>query len=494
MKGVRFLILVLALLAFAFVPTAAAPLSDPCPPGTAYHPACDVDDNGVINIDDIMRTASRWLTSGPAVSDNNHDHLGQTWTGSNNPLRIEGSFSDPNSSPLVVVNSDLLGGGILVDTLGSMGIEVERAGYSGVYVHNVGNAPVTNQSVDACGFQVAGVQGHGLWVGRASKDGVSVYRAGTVDTPVDSSEANGFEVAGAQGNGLFVGRALGDGVHIRSTTDDGIQLGEDGVSMPYGLYVPPPGTMYSTLLPDTAAANGEWALYTEDKIRAANVAMDAQTLVAVVGGDQPLAAGDVVTAVGLADVLPAATSGWRWWAWPAARRPTWWAWSAAAWRCNHCPARVARRSCTASPVRPGLATMWLSSCWAWRRSKCRMAQPSSPASASHRQIHPVLPAPCVQCRSKALAWTKVALPLAWRSNRSKMAWSGCWSTRSSAVRAQAHHPRRNPVLRLSPAPFFARASEKPPTRQACHPERISHATCVMAEHANHNQFLPQRRQ
>jgi hypothetical protein len=304
MKGVRFLILVLALLAFAFVPTAAAPLSDPCPPGTAYHPACDVDDNGVINIDDIMRTASRWLTSGPAVSDNNHDHLGQTWTGSNNPLRIEGSFSDPNSSPLVVVNSDLLGGGILVDTLGSMGIEVERASYSGVYVHNVGNAPVTNQSVDACGFQVAGVQGHGLWVGRASKDGVSVYRAGTVDTPVDSSEANGFEVAGAQGNGLFVGRALGDGVHIRSTTDDGIQLGEDGVSMPYGLYVPPPGTMYSTLLPDTAAANGEWALYTEDKIRAANVAMDAQTLVAVVGGDQPLAAGDVVTAVGLADVLP----------------------------------------------------------------------------------------------------------------------------------------------------------------------------------------------
>ena len=87
---------------------------------------------------------------------------------------------------------------------------------------------------------------------------------------------------------------------IRSAGDDGIQLGEDGVSLPYGLYASPPGTIYTTLLPNTANVNGEWALYTADKIRAANVTMDVQTLVAVVGGDQPLAAGDVVTAIGLA--------------------------------------------------------------------------------------------------------------------------------------------------------------------------------------------------
>jgi hypothetical protein len=62
--------------------------------------------------------------------------------------------------------------------------------------------------------------------------------------------------------------------------------------------------MYTTLLPNTAAANGEWALYTDDKLRAANVTMDAQTLLAVVGGDQPLTVGDAVTAVNLAEALP----------------------------------------------------------------------------------------------------------------------------------------------------------------------------------------------
>ena len=87
-----------ALLATVSAAAGAAPLSDPCPPGTAFHPACDVDDNGVIDIDDIMRTASRWLTSGPAVSDNNHTHLGQTWTDNPNPLKLTGAFSAPDTS------------------------------------------------------------------------------------------------------------------------------------------------------------------------------------------------------------------------------------------------------------------------------------------------------------------------------------------------------------------------------------------------------------
>jgi hypothetical protein len=40
-----------------------------------------------------------------------------------------------------------------------------------------------------------------------------------------------------------------------------------------------------------------------DKIEAANVFLSAQTLVAVVGADQPLSPGDVVTAIGLADPI-----------------------------------------------------------------------------------------------------------------------------------------------------------------------------------------------
>ena len=111
-------------------------------------------------------------------------------------------------------------------------------------------------------------------------------------------------MAGVQGNGLYVGRADDDGIRIRSAGDDGIQIGEEDFYPTYALFVPSPGTPGSTLLPNTANAAGQWALYTVDNIEAGNVFLSAQTLVAVVGGDQPLTAGDVVAAAGLADPIP----------------------------------------------------------------------------------------------------------------------------------------------------------------------------------------------
>ena len=71
----------------------AAPLAGPCAAGGSYDPACDVDHDGDVDIFDIQLTASHWSQYGAYVSDNNHDHLGQTWTGSDNPLKIEGSFA-----------------------------------------------------------------------------------------------------------------------------------------------------------------------------------------------------------------------------------------------------------------------------------------------------------------------------------------------------------------------------------------------------------------
>jgi hypothetical protein len=56
-------------------------------------------------------------------------------------------------------------------------------------------------------------------------------------------------------------------------------------------------------LPNTANAGGQWALYTVDNIEAGNVFLSAQTLVAVVGGDQRLSPGDLVTAIGMADPI-----------------------------------------------------------------------------------------------------------------------------------------------------------------------------------------------
>lgn len=58
------LLLVAALAAAAIVPAAAAPLSGPCTPGGVYDPACDADQNGVIDILDIQLTSGHWNQSG----------------------------------------------------------------------------------------------------------------------------------------------------------------------------------------------------------------------------------------------------------------------------------------------------------------------------------------------------------------------------------------------------------------------------------------------
>ena len=87
------LILVLTLLATLTGAASSAPLAEPCVPGTGYDPACDVDQDGVITVNDLQLTAGHWSQTGTYVSDNNHTHLGQTWTGNNNPLILEGSLS-----------------------------------------------------------------------------------------------------------------------------------------------------------------------------------------------------------------------------------------------------------------------------------------------------------------------------------------------------------------------------------------------------------------
>ena len=94
-------VLVLVLLVLAAAPVAAAPfhstslpdyVSGPCAPGAIYESACDVDHDGDVDVFDIQLTAGRWGQTGTWLSDNDHNHLGQTWTGSNNPLKINGSF------------------------------------------------------------------------------------------------------------------------------------------------------------------------------------------------------------------------------------------------------------------------------------------------------------------------------------------------------------------------------------------------------------------
>ena len=93
MKSRMTAILLIAVLSLvAAVSVSAAPEVGPCVPGGGYNPACDADQNGQINITDIQLTAGHWNQSGMFISDSNHNHLGQTWIGASNPLKIQGAF------------------------------------------------------------------------------------------------------------------------------------------------------------------------------------------------------------------------------------------------------------------------------------------------------------------------------------------------------------------------------------------------------------------
>ncbi len=302
-----------------------------CQPGAGYASACDVDHDGDVDIFDIQLTAGRWGQTGVWMSDNDHNHLGQTWAGSNNALKLTGAYGNPDYAPLVLSNSSGMGlriasasdsgvyveaannrgvtvatapTGIFVGSASIRGVEVYSTGFDGVSVNTAGRFGVNIFQAGDSGVYVSVAGTNGFEVNTANNDGVSVTVAGSPSNYAPSTAKNGFEVAGAEGNGVYVGYAGSDGVHIRSVGDDGIQIGEGNTYPPYGLYVPDPGTAQTTLLPNTANVAGQWALYTPDNISAGNVLLGSQSLLAVVGGGDALTPGDVVAAAGLADPLP----------------------------------------------------------------------------------------------------------------------------------------------------------------------------------------------
>lgn len=304
----KLLVLTLSLALLLPAVAAADPLAGPCVPGAAYDPACDVDHDSDIDIFDIQLAAGHWNQSGAWFSDNDHDHLGQTWTGTDDPLKIQGSFGGADNAPLILSNSVSSGSGL----------RVTSAGNEGVYVGSVGNDGVSVAFPGDDGFTVLSAGDDGLYVNAAGGDGVSVGTAVGRGMAVDWATGDGLFVCRAGGvascvpsgtsHGLEVGNAQGDGVRITDADGDGIQIG-DGTNFPAsGLRIPSPGTPGDALLPNTADALGQWALFTTDNIQAGNVFASAQTLIAVVGGDQPLSPGDVVAATGLADAIPGGQS------------------------------------------------------------------------------------------------------------------------------------------------------------------------------------------
>jgi hypothetical protein len=128
-----------------------------------------------------------------------HDHLGQTWTGSDNPLVMSGSFGGPDYAPLVLSNSHTSGDGL----------RVVSAGGDGVSVGSAGNPSTTRPSTSDNGFEVQGAQGDGLYVGQADIHGVRVYSAGEDGVHVWSSDRDGLRVWSAGEDGVHVESAGG---------------------------------------------------------------------------------------------------------------------------------------------------------------------------------------------------------------------------------------------------------------------------------------------
>ena len=146
--------------------------------------------------------------SATTAARSDHDHWGQSWSGSGVGLTLSSSDDD--------------------------GLAIASAGDDGVYMYSAGSPSHHYASSLHNGLEVAGAEGHGLYVGQADRDGVHVYKAGSPSTYQDSTFHNGLEVEGAEGHGLYVGHANRDGVYVFSAGGAGMHVssaGGDGVQV-----------------------------------------------------------------------------------------------------------------------------------------------------------------------------------------------------------------------------------------------------------------------
>ena len=166
----------------------SSPLAGPCATGAAYDSACDVDHDGDVDVMDVQLSAGHWNQAGTWMSDNDHDHLGQTWTGNGNPLTIGGTYSYP-SAPLVLNNSS--GNGLRIGSVSGDGVFVNTAGNDGVFVGTADNDGVHVEVADDDGVYVWWATHYGLHVGNAGNDGLWVQAASGVGAWANTTQASG---------------------------------------------------------------------------------------------------------------------------------------------------------------------------------------------------------------------------------------------------------------------------------------------------------------
>lgn len=215
MKAARLLIFVLLLLALAAMPSAAAPSAGPCAPGTAYDPACDANQDGQITITDIQLTAGQWNQTGTWVSDNQHNHLGQTWTGSSNPLKLTGAYGTPEFAPLVLANTS--GNGLRVAATTGSGVFVNSAGTYGLHVNTAADDGLRVTSAGGNGVFVEATDLNGIYVSESVYDGMFILSAGNYGLRINQSGLDGVAIISTGGDGVDVAAATDNGIEATGT-------------------------------------------------------------------------------------------------------------------------------------------------------------------------------------------------------------------------------------------------------------------------------------
>lgn len=177
--------------------------------------------------------------------------------------------------------------------------QVTGAEYFGVHTP-AGNGSYGGMYIDTTGTQ--GWPFYGYATGGSAQ--AWTYYNGATDEWIMYNGSARLSIG--QNTGLAIGTVTtGDGITLPDAADDGIQIGQfNGDAPSYGVYIPEPGVSNLGLWSNTANANGEWALYTVDKIEAGNVAMGSLSLIAQVTGNGNLNIGDVVAVAGMTNPLP----------------------------------------------------------------------------------------------------------------------------------------------------------------------------------------------
>ncbi len=258
----RFIVLaiVLSVLALAIGPANAQAQHGPevaaCLPGADYAPGCDVDQNGVIDIVDVQRTASRWNSSGVYTS--GHDHFGEFWTGVHNGPGLEIRNGGASGNAVGIMG--------LTTEDGTVGVWGEAAAFAGT-TYGIYGRTVSTSGTGVHGLSLApGGTTYGVYGESWSQSGTGVHGLAssligtTYGVRGESTSQSGTGVYGSanSGTGVLGSTFFGTGMHGRASLAGTGVFGEAAAASgaTYGMHGRSASTSGTGVYGEATAASG----------------------------------------------------------------------------------------------------------------------------------------------------------------------------------------------------------------------------------------------